>query len=315
RSLFALLTLTLFRSSGLPASLGLSPLGGCLLALGALLLLLAGSLPASFRLASFSRSLLALRALALLGAGGVAARLGLALLLQRHLPAPVGLGLAADLLLPLLGPLAPLGAGRGFAALLGPFGFLPLGLQASFGFVELRCRAAIRSRPPAVEAIRRSLTQLALAFPAPLHLALVAGLPVAPRRLALAGLVPTVPVGYDDRPALLPDRRGDPVPAFGERRPMEQPRAFVVAFRREAVAQGRPLAQHAAVAVVDDHHAIAAIAVAVVRVAHEERARRIGGVIVVAVAAVDRLGIARVAVARAPRPRLDAAVVETVVRR
>jgi hypothetical protein len=72
--------------------------------------------------------------------------------------------------------------------------------------------------------------------------------------------------------------------------------------------------QQAALAVVDRHELRAGIGIAVLRIAHEVRVRpRL--IVIIAIAAVDRLGIAPVTAAGLPHPRADIAIVIGVVRR
>src|SRR5690606_2487504 len=125
---------------------------------------------------------------------------------------------------------------------------------------------------------------------------------------------PAVPVARDTLPVPVPQRSrntetvalGGTVKPFGP---------GIIAPGRLQLPLGPARIDPAPVAVIDDREPVLAIAVAVIGIAHQERPVGIGFVIVIAVAAIDGLGVAIITVAGLPCPWAHAVIGEAVIRR
>ena len=191
-----------------------------------------------------------------------------------------------------------------------PLGQLPLPLLG----IEARRLTPEILALPAGEAHRRALARLPLGRPATLRLRLVPIAAIArPLRLRLPRLAPAVPVAPDRRALRRPLPRLDPLAVARPRHPAHVARPRIIA-RGIGVARPRLApGQRPAAAIIDRHQPLVAIAIAVPGVAHQPRARRARLVIIIAIAAIDRLGIAQIIVAALPRPGRHAILVGEAV--
>ena len=143
----------------------------------------------------------------------------------------------------------------------------------------------------------------------------MAGAPLVPVTIVAARPVPAVLLGDDILAAFGPDGCGDAIAVGAATHGVKLRPTAEIAVRGAALAISAVAAQHSPIAVVDHHQTVAAIAVGIERVANEERALGARFVIVVAIAAAHRLGIAVIAIVGAPAPRLGIVVLEGVIGR
>lgn len=232
--------------------------------------------------------------------------LGKALLLGLLRGGVLPLLLNGDGLLLLGAPLLKLRVARGSGVAL----LVDAGLLAERGLlrIELRRRIAAALLLPAIEALRGLRALVAFGGEFRSAFGIVAVAIGAPLRVVLARAVPIGALAGDLRPAFGPLRsdHAAPLPVIGRRVQGERTRIVTRGIIRPPL---RLIGRQRASVLIDRHHAPARIAVAVRGIAHEIRRIVARLVVIVSIAAVDRLGVGAVAAREFPTVRLDPAVI------